>query len=403
MKRLALLAVAVAVACACSAESSRRSTAASPDERVRIETATKADVFDRVLVTGTLAAIQSAELRVPRTPVWELPIRWMAEDGAIVKANERALEFDTSSFTRTLAEQRLQYLDAAMQFRTFQDVSALEIAQKEFELETHRIVLAKAKVQASVPPDLLPARTAQERQLELKRAEVAVAKAEKDLASVKAASSLDRQVKQIELDKARIKIEDAEKAISELVLPAPRDGVIVVGDHPWMGRKFQIGDSVQPGWTIVALPDYGSGMEVRAELSDVDDGRVSVGMAGTCTLDAYPNDPSPCGVKSMMPVASGKGVQSLRRGFALVLALDKVDHERMRPGMSVKVELKRPPLAGAISVPRGAVTWDKANKTRVRLRSGELRDVELGPCDAQRCAVTKGIAEGDAVAIGGGV
>lgn len=398
MRRVAVLALVMA----CSGEDAQQGT--KSEERVRIEKARRADLVDRVLVTGTLSAIQSAELRVPRTPVWELPIRWMAEDGAVVKANERALEFDTSSFTRTLAEQRLQYLDAVLAFRAFQDVSALELAQKEFELESHRIVLAKAKVQASVPADLLPARTAQERQLELKRAEVAVAKAEKDLAAAKAANSLERQVKQIELDKAKTKIEDAEKAISELVLAAPRDGVIVIGEHPWMGnRKFQIGDSVQPGWTIVSLPDYGSGMEVRAELSDVDDGRVSVGMTGACTLDAYPADPLPCTVKTMMPVASAKGGQSLRRGFALVLALDKVDNERMRPGMSVKVELKRPPLPGAIVVPRGAVVFGSDGKSRVRLAGGALREVDLGPCDAQSCAVTKGVEDGESVAIGGGV
>jgi multidrug efflux pump subunit AcrA (membrane-fusion protein) len=396
MKRVALVAMLVA----CSGDGAQPSTQA--ETTLRVEKAVRGDVVDRVLMTGTLAALQSAELRVPRTPVWELPIRWMAEDGAVVKANERALEFDTSSFTRTLAQQRLQYLDALLAFRAFQDVSALDLAQKEFELESHRIVLAKAKVLASVPSDLLPARTAQERQLELKRADVAVAKAEKDLASAKAANSLEKQVKQIELDKARTKIEDAEKAISELVLAAPRDGVIVVGDHPWMGRKFQVGDSVQPGWTIVSLPDYGSGMEVRAELSDVDDGRVSAGMTGACTLDAYPADQLPCTVKSMMPVASAKGGQSLRRGFALVLGLDKVDHERMRPGMAVKVELKRPPLAGAIVVPRGAVVFGADGKARVRLANGSTRDIDLGPCDAQRCAVTKGVADGEAVSVGGG-
>ena len=398
VRSLALAATVLLLAC--SGETASRGERAV--ERVRIEKARRGDLVDRVLVTGSLQAIQSVELRVPRTPVWELPIRWMAEDGAIVKAGDRALEFDTSSFTRTLAQQRLQYLDALMAFRTFEDVSALELAQKQFELETQRIVLAKAKVQAGVPADLLPARTAQERQLELKRAEVAVAKAEKELASAKAASSLERQVKQIELDKAKTKIADAEKAISELVLAAPRDGVIVVGEHPWMGRKFQIGDSVQPGWTIVSLPDYGSGMEVRAELSDVDDGRVSVGMAGTCTLDAYPESPRTCTVKTIMPVASAKGRESLRRSFALVLELDQVDKERMRPGMSVKVELKRPPLTGAILVPRGAVVFGTEGKPRVRLAGGELRDVELGACDAQSCAVNKGIADGEAIAIGGG-
>ncbi len=394
MKRVAVVLLALI---ACDGASKRRG---GVEERVRIEEVKQADLGDRVLVTGSLQAMNSAELRVPRTSSWELPIRWMAEDGASIKQGERALEFDTSTFMKNLAERRLQYLDAVLVFRTYENLSVLELKQKEFELETHRIVLAKAKVQANVPADLLAARTAQERQLEMKRAEAMVAKAEKELISAKASSSLERKVKQIELDKARSTIEDAEKAIGDLTLTAPRDGTVVIGEHPWMGRKFQISDSVQPGWTIISLPDRGSGMEVRAELSDVDDGRVSIGMAGTCTLDAYPGEPLPCVVKTLMPVASSKGGQSLRRGFALVASLDKVDIERMRPGMSVKIELRRAPLSGGLVVPRGAVRFSGA-KVQVKLASGQLRDVELGPCDAQGCAVTKGLTAGERVMVGG--
>jgi multidrug efflux pump subunit AcrA (membrane-fusion protein) len=385
---------------ACSAGGAPRE-AASSEERVRIEKAKRGDVVERVLLAGTVHAMRSEELRVPRTPMWQLPVRWMAEDGAVVKAGDRALEFDNSTFVATLKEKKLQYIDAAMTFDTFLDVSALDEAQKAFELENARLVAAKAKVKASVPADLMSARTAQERQLELQRADVAVEKAEKELASTKAAHALEKQVKQIELDKAKQTILDAEKAIAELDLKAPRDGIIVVGEHPWIGRKFQIGDTVQPGWTIVELPDLTSGMEVRAELSDVDDGRVTVGMQGTCTLDAYPGAPVPCAVKSLMPVASGEGGQSLRRGFALVLTLASVDPERMRPGMSVKVELKRPPVANVVVVPRGALHVAK-DKVRVKLGSGELRDVELGACDALGCAVTKGLADGESVSVGGG-
>jgi multidrug efflux pump subunit AcrA (membrane-fusion protein) len=78
------------------------------------------------------------------------------------------------------------------------------------------------------------------------------------------------------------------------------------------------------------------------------------------------------------------------------MSLAKVD-EKMRPGMAVKVELRRPPLANVVVVPRGAVQFAK-DKARVKLAGGELRDVELGPCDAQGCAVTKGLTEGQVVA-----
>ena len=96
MKGLGLL----ALACACSGGGSRHG--GKIEERARIEKVTHSWVKDRVLLAGTLHAIQSAELRTPRTPMWELPVRWMAEDGAVVKAGDRALEFDNSSFVSTL-------------------------------------------------------------------------------------------------------------------------------------------------------------------------------------------------------------------------------------------------------------------------------------------------------------
>jgi multidrug efflux pump subunit AcrA (membrane-fusion protein) len=389
------LALCAALACGCSGKASRHG--AKAEARAHTQVVAQGSITDRVLIAGTLHAVQSEELRTPRTPVWELPIRWMAEDGAQIKAGERALEFDNSSFVSTLAEQKVQYIDAVMSFNTFLDVSALDETQKQFELDNARLQAGKAAVLASVPADLLPARTAQERQLELRRTGAAVAKAEKELASAKAENQLERQVKQIELDKAKQAIDDAEKGIRELVLAAPRDGILVVGEHPWMGRKFQIGDTVQPGWTIVSLPALTAGMEVHAELADVDDGRVSIGMQGTCTLDAYPGNALPCTVKALMPVASGKGAKSLRRSFALVISLDSVNDENLRPGMSVKVQLARPPLANVVVVPRGAVQLDGPH-ARVKLASGDRRDIELGPCDAQSCAVNKGLAPGQVVA-----
>ena len=119
----------------------------------------------------------------------------------------------------------------------------------------------RPKFSRPCPQDLLAGRTFQERQLELKRAQGAVEQAEKDYNAAKSTADLDRKVKQIELDKAKDQIANAETAIKALVLIAPRDGVAIIGDHPWEGRKFQVGDTVQPGWTIVEMPDFSAGMD----------------------------------------------------------------------------------------------------------------------------------------------
>ncbi len=157
--------------------------------------------------------------------------------------------------------------------------------------------------------------------------------------------------------------------------------------------------------TVVSLPDMTRSMRVHAELSDVDDGRVAVGMTGTCTLDAYPGDPISCTVKDLTPVARSKGEGSLRRAFAVVLDLGKTDPARMRPGMSVKIELHPQMLRDAIVVPRGAIAVPEPGTAgatpRVRMATGELRAVTLGPCGAQACAVEAGVTAGEAVLVGG--
>jgi hypothetical protein len=381
-------------------------------EPTRTAVVRRGDIVDRQLLTGELRAASSIGLTVPRTDSWQLQIRWLADDGARVLAGDKVVELDNSAFTAQLEEKHLAVLEAEMTLRGARDLGEIAIAGKETELRQHQIALDKATVHASVPADLLAGRDAQERQLEKRRAEVAVDKATHDLTTQRDETALELKLKQIELDKARRAVAAAEKTITDLVLTAPRDGILVLEDHPWLGRKIRADDTVISGMAVASLPDLNQPMEVRAELSDVDDGRVAVGMSGTCALDAYPSDPMPCTIKDVTPVARSKNETSLRRAFAVVLDLgkSKPDPARMRPGMSVKVELHPHVLAGAVVVPRGAIDptgvaprpaelGGPGQRSRVRMATGELRDVTLGPCDAQACAVLTGIAAGDLVVV----
>jgi multidrug efflux pump subunit AcrA (membrane-fusion protein) len=369
-------------------------------EPVRTVALARGDIVDRQCMTGEVRAASALSLPVPRTEVGQLTIRWLADDGAPVKAGDKLLEFDNSAFTAQLAEKHLAVLEAEASLRSAQDLGAIETASKATTVHQHQIALDKATVRAGVPADLLAGRDAQERQLEKRRAEVALDKAAHELTAQRDEAALELRVKQIDLDKTRRAIEAAEKTIADLVMTAPRDGVVVIEEHPWMGRKFRVSDFAVPGMTVVSLPDLAQAMEVRAELSDVDDGRVAVGMAGRCTLDAYPGAPLPCTVKAVAPVARSKGESSLRRGFSVALTLDNTDATRTRPGMSVKVELRPRAAQNVVVVPRGAIAPGAAGHARVRLATGELRDVTLGLCDAQACAAEAGVAAGDVVVVG---
>lgn len=393
------VAIAAALAAGCGARGDA-ATATPMTAAARVEAVTTGPIAERTVLTGELRPGAQLELIAPKTEGWNLTIRWLADDGAVVKRGDRVLEFDNSSVVGGLEQKKLAARDAATQFASANELARMTVAEKDFEVRQRQLALDKATLLAAVPEDLLDKRTSQERKLAQLKAEVSLAGAQRDLAAERDKATLDARVKQIELDKAKRALETADKTLGDLVLTSPADGVIGIADHPWEGRRFVPGDVVRPGMTIVTLPELSKPMEVRAELSDVDDGRVAIGQVGTCTLDAFPAEALPCTVTDLAPVARAKSRQSLRRGFAVKLSVAMTNPERMRPGMSVRVEMPGKPSGDVVRVPRGAVVWGDA--PAVVMAGGERRAIALGACDAQRCAVTRGLAAGDRVQVGGG-
>jgi HlyD family secretion protein len=347
---------------------------------------------ERVLLTGELAAEQGESLIVPRTESWQLQIRRLAEDGARVKAGDPLVEFDNSSFASEIEEKRLAESDAASQLARTEAEIRTATAEKGFNLETKRAELEKARVAAAVPKELLSLSEYQENQLALRRAEVELAKAEEDLAAHRQASAAELAVQRITLEKARREIRTAEEAIDALTLRAPRDGIVLAAQHPWEGRKLQEGDSVWAGMTVVTLPDLSS-MVVQAALSDVDDGRIAPGLRVVCILDAYPSLSFPGRIADITPVARESRRSPLLRSFPVRVTLDRPDPARMRPGMSVRVEVLGPELRDAVLVPRAGLDLS-GRQPRALLAAGGAKPVRLGPCSATECVVESGLEPG---------
>ena len=347
---------------------------------------------ERFLLTGELRAVRSDDIVVPRTPSWEIPIRWMETDGARVEAGQKVLEFDNSSFAGSLEEKRLSETQAANDLLREDAAASATEDEAKFEVEQRRTALEKARIDASIPPELRSAREHQEKQLALRRAEMEYEKAVDTLEAQRKGTKEDLDVRRIQLAKARREIATAEQAIEALMLMAPRAGILVVGEHPWEGRKLQVGDSVWVGLPVMSIPDL-TEMKVAAILSDVDDGRVVSGMSAVCTLDTYPELPFPATVVEVTPIAQEIGRRSQRRGFQVSVRLERSDPERMRPGMSVKVEVDARTIENALLVPRAALDL-RADPPRALLEGGGEAAVRLGPCGAVLCVVEEGLADG---------
>jgi multidrug efflux pump subunit AcrA (membrane-fusion protein) len=146
------------------------------------------------------------------------------------------------------------------------------------------------------------------------------------------------------------------------------------------------------GFPLALIPEMSS-LRVSAALADVDDGRIAVGMPVSVVLDGYPEQTFNGKVTSISAVAQESNRQSLRRAFKVFVNLDRVDAQRMRPGLSARLVVRTQTIPNVLIAPRTALDLSSA-KPRARLAGGRSVEVKLGVCNAQECVVSSGLEEG---------
>ena len=376
MRRLALIPGLIAIAGCFSGFSSDDPSARAP--RVR-----RGQFVRELTLTGEIDAARGEMVAVPNLPSWQTSIKWIADDGTEVRRGDRVVELDNSQFTSGLDAKRTAVAQADQELQQKDAEAEADILQKKLDVETKQADYEKTKLDAEIPREVVAARDYEDRQIKFKRATVELQKARDVLRSQLRAATSDRANLALSLEKAKRELTTAEDAINALILKAPRDGVAVLKDHPWEGRKLKEGDPVFVGLALVLLPDPTS-IRVTAALADVDDRKIAVGMPATVILDAYPATTYTGRISSISAVAQENTTnkQSLRRTFRVAVKLDRIDAARMRPGLSARVIIRRDSIENALLVPRSELAKLK-------------HDVRIGDCNDLDCIVLSGLKEGE--------
>ncbi len=352
----------------------------------------RADVTTRLVLTGELHAARAEYITVPNVRGEETTIKWMVEDGAEVAAGQKVLELDTTSLIGDMDAKRLALVKAEAELEQKEYAAAATVSEKKFLVEQKSVDLEKARMDTSIPEELLSRQKFQEYQLAYKRALTSGDKAAEDLATAEKMTEAEIEECRIAIQKAKSDIEISQGAINAMTVRAPCAGILVISENRWLQRKFEVGDSVYVGFHIMQIPDISS-MNVEAWLSDVDDGKIKAGMPALCTLDTFPDMHIHGVVKTITPVAQEVSAQSLRRAFNVRIDLDKSDPDKMRPGMSVKVEIQSNHMSHVLVAPRKSI--DPAHyPPLLLLEDGKDIEVRLGPCNAQTCVIESDVTDG---------
>jgi HlyD family secretion protein len=380
----------LAALCACSTADAGRTT-----RQARV---VRSDVEDTFLLTGELRALSSDVISCPRIEGGgEAQIRWLAEDGEEVAAGDAIVEFDSSQATRELEERRIRVQQAVVERETREQAVAVEVARRQASLEKAEIEVKKARLDAAVPPEVRSVLENRRVQATLMERESALEKAKLDLDTYRTSSRADVLVQKLAEEKAVRSLDAAERSIASARVTAPRQGILMVNRHfRWdLDRTFQVGDNVWPGIPVATLPDLRE-MEVAATLSQVDHGRIAAGMAARVVIDTFPGRVFAGRIEEVGAVAPE--VRD-RAGFPVRIALEKTDPAVMRPGLSVRVEAIRTKWPAALTVPRGAVTFEREEAFVEGSGLAGRRKVKLLGCTPVVCAIGSGLEEGDHVGL----
>ena len=196
----------------------------------------------------------------------------------------------------------------------------------------------------------------------------------------------------------------AQNALADVELVAPIDGIVLFnalgapsadGATPMATVGTAVGPQSAP-FTVVDL----DGLKFTAEVDEVDVSRLTLGMEGTVSLDAFPEDSIETTVAEIAPVA----VPTVTGGtvFPVSVWLLSMDTDVLI-GMKGDVEIEVSAVPDAVTVPIEAL-FDEGGTTYVYLIAGDVLErtaVEIGTITEVKVQILSGVQEGDEVALSG--
>lgn len=362
------------------------------------------DFVTTVSSRGELQSANSVQISAPQTP--DLKIVQLAESGAPIKKGEIAVAFDEAAqedlyvLRDTMVRQvESEIKQAEAQHAMADEQNAMLIMQAQYNLERAQLEASKQEILAEI--DGLKAK------IDVDIANGELAKAETNAEATEISQQADMSRLNERLQKA-VRDRDLSKTyLGSMILRSPVDGILHImtnnraqGSFGTSRPPFQEGDTAWTGAVIAEIPELNS---LRAEfrVGEIDRGRVREGLAVRIRVDAVPSAKLAGKIDWLSPIAT-LVFRTLppEKNFPAFASIEKI-HPRLRPGMSVTVEIIVERDSDVLVIPAEASFQIDGSPT-VFVRGGggfHRRRIEVAARSADDIVIASGLEEGEEVAL----
>ncbi len=329
-----------------------------------------------------------------------------ANEGQAVRKGQLLVELNVKDAAARLAEARARML------RAEDDLRAAKAGGKTDEAARVAGDVAKAQAEQDRLQKIhealvrLVAQQAATKD-ELSANELALTKAQAEVARLGAAKQeFDRGVK-LDADRATLQVQQAQSETAALEEKVRTGRIAAPADGTLYSLPVKAGDYVKVGELVAEMADLHN-VRVRAFIDEPELGSLEPDEPVKITWDALPNR-SWTGKTEIIPkqvVARGT------RSVGELLCSISNDKLELLPNINVNVRINARERRGVLALPRGAVQAEggrrfvfvvKKNQLGVGKATLERREIHVGIADATNYEVVSGLQEGEMVALPGDV
>jgi multidrug efflux pump subunit AcrA (membrane-fusion protein) len=132
---------------------------------------------------------------------------------------------------------------------------------------------------------------------------------------------------------------------------------VIYAVDDWSGRKVQVGDTVYATSLVATIPDLTS-LLVQAWISETHIQRIKTGQSVDLFLDAYPDKHYKGVIQEISKSADPVRRWGKSNYFRVDIAMETLEPDIMKPGMSVRCEVRGPEYKDAFLVPLEMTSFD---------------------------------------------
>lgn len=289
-----------------------------------------------VVLTGEVRAVGSQQVITPQSNSSPVVIRYFVPEGQKVKAGEVVLRIDPGQSAAMIPD-----LEASIEqanARAAKEIAELEVKALDAELALvdAQSALVAARLDASIPKDLISGLDYDRYQGEFKRTSQEAELKRKALASAREAVTRRRQDGELEVRKLTAQRDYHAALVRTAEVRADHDGIVVHGfNNNWIGGRIDEGSSTMPGSKAGEVV-RGGRMSVRAWALEPDRHGLASGQPVRLSFDALPGSTVQGKISSVSGASERRPEWGEGRYFNVDIDLDP-GKLALLPGMSVRV------------------------------------------------------------------